>query len=121
MFSFNFSALNYTNSVKNQYAYKLKGFYDDWIYIGNERTAAFTNLNPGEYKFIVKGSNNHGHWNEEGVAINVIVLPPWWSTTWAYIGYFVVILVIVYSLRKYEDPPGKRRIVRACIKGNVNQ
>ena len=66
-FSFEFAALNYTNTSKNKYAYQLEGFDDDWIYSGSRRYAGYTNLDPGNYTFKVKGSNNDGIWNEKGV------------------------------------------------------
>lgn len=80
--SFEFSALNYTLSQKNQYAYKLEGFDKDWNYIGNRRTATYTNLDPSTYTFRVKASNNDGIWNEEGTSITIKVLPPFWETWW---------------------------------------
>src|SRR5207244_2698380 len=51
VFSFDFAALNYTLSKKNQYAYRMEGFDIDWNYVGNKRTATYTNLDPGEYVF----------------------------------------------------------------------
>ncbi|RYU92615.1 hybrid sensor histidine kinase/response regulator [Emticicia agri] len=82
VFSFEFAALNYTLSEKNQYAYKLEGFDKDWNYIGSRRTATYTNLDPGTYTFRVKASNNDGLWNETGTAITIKVLPPFWETWW---------------------------------------
>jgi two-component system, sensor histidine kinase ChiS len=82
MITFEFAALDYRWPGKNQYAYKLEGFNDDWISCGNERTATFTNLNPGTYTFRVKGSNNDGIWNEEGAAMKLMIQPPYWKTWW---------------------------------------
>jgi hypothetical protein len=63
VFSFEFAALNYLQSHKNQYAYMMEGFDEDWVY-SEMRRATYTNLDPGEYTFMVKGSNNDGIWNE---------------------------------------------------------
>jgi signal transduction histidine kinase/ligand-binding sensor domain-containing protein len=82
MFSFKFAALDFTCPAKNQYAYKMEGFHDDWIHCGNERTALFMNLDPGKYVFKVKASNNDGVWNEEGTSIKVIIIPPFWQRLW---------------------------------------
>ncbi len=82
MVSFEFSALNYQQPEKNQYAYMLEGFDKEWLYIGTKRTAMYTNLNPGEYILRVKASNNDGIWNEEGTSVKIIVTPPYWSTWW---------------------------------------
>jgi signal transduction histidine kinase/ligand-binding sensor domain-containing protein/DNA-binding response OmpR family regulator len=81
-FSFAFAALNYTASENNQYAYKLEGWDNDWIYAGNERKASYTNLSPGTYTFKVKASNNDGIWNENGPSIEIIITPPFWATWW---------------------------------------
>ncbi|MBK8901293.1 MAG: response regulator [Anaerolineaceae bacterium] len=83
VFRFQFAALNYTNPQKNQYAYKLEGFDQDWQYTdSNRRFATYTNLDPGNYVFRVKASNNDGVWNEEGTAVTITITPPWWETWW---------------------------------------
>ncbi len=74
--AFEFTALNYIFPRKNQYAYMLDGFESDWNYVGDKRTAVYTNLDPGEYYFRVKGANNDGVWNEAGTAIKIVVRPP---------------------------------------------
>ncbi len=82
---FEFVALNYTAPARNQYAYMLEGFDQDWIPTDSRRRFAhYTNLDPGRYTFRVKASNNDGIWNETGTAVTLIVTPPWWETTWFY-------------------------------------
>jgi signal transduction histidine kinase/ligand-binding sensor domain-containing protein len=94
--SFEFAALDYTLPLRNQYAYKLEGYQDEWIETNaDNRIATFTNLNPGKYVFRVKGSNNDGIWNEEGTFINIIIHPPFWRTIWAYIAYVVFFLLLL--------------------------
>ena len=83
-FSFEFAALDYTVPGKNQYIYMLEGFDKDWIPSGTRRYASYTNLGGGEYTFRVKGSNNDGVWNEEGLAVKIFITPPPWNTWWAY-------------------------------------
>lgn len=82
VFSFQFAALNFVASSKNQYAYKLEGFDPEWNYVGTQRTAIYTNIPPGRYIFCVKGSNNDNIWNEEGTALQLIITPPFWKTWW---------------------------------------
>ena len=101
-FSFDFVALNYINSLKNKYAYKLEGYDEDWNYVGSRRTAYYTNLSPGEYTFRVKGSNNDGYWNEEGASLAMVIYPPFWLTWWAYVVYAFAFFVLVYVLRRNE-------------------
>ena len=94
--SFEFAALEYTEPNKNQYAYKLEGFNEDWINIGNKREAIYTNLDPGNYVFRVKASNNDGIWNEQGKSIKLIINPPWWKTTWAIFLWVSIFLFGIY-------------------------
>ncbi|MFQ6009472.1 MAG: triple tyrosine motif-containing protein, partial [Candidatus Zixiibacteriota bacterium] len=102
VFSFEFAALDYNTSEKNQYAYRMEGFDEDWIYSGTRRFATYTNLDPGEYVFRVKGSNNDGVWNEEGTSVRIIVTPPWWKTWWAYTLYVILIGALFYGYRRFE-------------------
>ena len=95
MFVFSFSALNFRDTAKNKYAYKLEGFDKDWMDAGSQRVAKYTNLNAGTYVFKVKGSNNDGVWNEEGKSITIIQLPPPWKTWWAYTLYALTLLGVV--------------------------
>ena len=100
VFSFDFVALNFTNADKNQYAYKMENFDEDWNYIGNRTYANYTSLAPGEYAFRVKASNNDGIWNEEGTVINIKILPPFWETWWFKILTFVAFLFLGFLLYK---------------------
>ena len=80
---FQFAALNYDSPRKNQYAYKLEGFDQDWQHTdAGRRFGTYTNLDPGHYTFRVKASNNDGVWNEQGVVLHLTILPPWWKTNW---------------------------------------
>ena len=81
-FEFTFAALDYTDPGKNQYAYKLEGFDKDWKYVGVNNVGQYLNLNPGKYTLCLKGSNNDGVWNEEGISIKITITPPFWMTSW---------------------------------------
>lgn len=96
MFSLHFAALSYRNSAANRYAYRMQGFDEQWIEAGNNHSATYTNLNPGDYLFTVKGSNNNGVWNEAGRSIQITVLPPPWRTWWAYTIYALMVLGVIY-------------------------
>lgn len=100
--TFEFAAMDYSAPEKNQYAYKLENFNHDWIYSGHTRTATYTNLSPGVYKFRVKASNNDGVWDDKGISIDLIINPPWWRTWWAYSIYFILLISGLYVIRRYE-------------------
>jgi signal transduction histidine kinase/ligand-binding sensor domain-containing protein/DNA-binding response OmpR family regulator len=126
VFTFEFSALNYTLPEKNLYAYTLKGFDKQWNYVNHKRTATYTNLDPGTYVFHVKASNNDGVWNEKGTAITIIITPPFWLTWWFRILSVIMVaggLVMFYLIRmgtvrrqKYElEKQVKERTARLEI------
>lgn len=82
VFSFEFSALNFASHDKNFHAYKMEGFDKDWNYIGNKRSATYTNLDPGNYNFKIKASGNNKDWDNEEATLNIIITPPFWQTWW---------------------------------------
>lgn len=81
-FSFHFAALDYSAPEKNKLAYMLEGVDRDWIHSKSESRARYTKIDPGNYLFKVKGSNNHGLWNEEVATLNVVITPPIWQSWW---------------------------------------
>jgi signal transduction histidine kinase/AraC-like DNA-binding protein len=103
IFSFEFAALDYHNPLKNQYKYKMEGVDPDWVSTdASRRFATYTNLDPGDYIFRVRGSNNDGIWNDEGTSIKIIITPPWWQSNWAYAFYGLLIFVAIFLARKYD-------------------
>ena len=91
-FEFEFAALSYADPEKNQHAYMLKGFEQDWNIIGTRRYGRYTNLPGGTYTLRLKGSNNDGVWNETGAFVTITVVPPFWATWW-FRGIVLLILV----------------------------
>lgn len=102
--TFRFAGLHFARPEKNRYAYKLDGFDDQWIETdAGARTATYTNLAPGRYRFRVKASNRDGVWNEQGVALRLDITPPAWRTWWAYSLYLIAGAVLaVWGFRIYH-------------------
>ena len=80
--SFEFAALHYVAPEKNHYAYQMAGLEKEWNYVGGRRFVSYTNLPPGSYTLRVKASNNDDIWNEQGVSLNIKIVPPFWRTRW---------------------------------------
>lgn len=97
-FSFSFAGLNYTAPENNKYAYKLEGFDKDWNYAGNTKKAFYTNLDPGDYVFRVKASNNDNAWNTAGTAVSIHISPPFWATWWFRFFIAIILTGIAYAL-----------------------
>jgi ligand-binding sensor domain-containing protein len=102
-FSFEFSALEFTNPAKNKFKYMMEGFDNDWIDLDNRRFVTFTNLNPGTYYFKIKAANNDGVWNEAPTVVKLIVTPPFWRTYWFYTLCAIALFVGAYCYIKWRE------------------
>ncbi|MCK5148898.1 response regulator, partial [bacterium] len=101
VFSFEFAALDFRDSGKNQYAYILEGFEDKWTNSGRRRFAAYTNLDGGEYTFRVKAANKDGIWNEQGATVVIKITPPWWKTVWAHVLFILAGLILLFLIARF--------------------
>lgn len=81
-FSISFAALNYIDPHRNRYRVMLEGFDDVWKEHGTARTATYTNVPPGTYRFMVRGSNDDGLWSETPAIATVVVEPHLVETLW---------------------------------------
>ena len=95
---FSFVALSYCSPEKNQYAYMLEGYDEDWNYVGNQTRATYTSLPAGTYTFRVKATNNDGVWSDNEATVSIVVPPPFWWTWYAKLFY---VLLIVFSIWYY--------------------
>ncbi|WP_345741530.1 hybrid sensor histidine kinase/response regulator transcription factor [Maribacter aquivivus] len=107
--TFEFAALHYAAPEKNRYSYKLEGFDDEWHNSKNTSFAHYTNLSPGEYTFKVKASNNDGIWSEIPATLRFEISPPFWLTTWAYLLYALLLILILLGIRSYFDLKSKEK------------
>ncbi len=113
VFSLEFAALDYTAPEKNRYAYTLEGLDEDWIDLGNYRRVTFTNLDPGDYLLKVRGSNNDGLWNQEGLSLPITIVPPPWRSSWAYSLYGLAIAVSFgFSWRAWHKKQQRLEVLR---------
>jgi signal transduction histidine kinase/streptogramin lyase len=95
LFSFEFAALSYVDPQRNEYRYMLEPFDRSWNRVdAAHRMATFTTLPTGDYTLRVQGSNNRGVWNEQGVALHLQILPPWWAT-WGFRAVCAVVFVLL--------------------------
>ncbi|MEN8857385.1 MAG: two-component regulator propeller domain-containing protein, partial [Flavobacteriaceae bacterium] len=107
VFTFEYAGLNYPFSENLEYAIQLENFDKDWRKVGQDRTATFTNLSPGNYIFKVKSRVAGTVWNTNFTAINIKILKPFWTTWWAIVMYFLLLLTLLLITRKYVIAWGK--------------
>ncbi len=102
LLSFDFAALGLAQPQKAQYAWKLEGYDQDWIFGGAKRTATYTNLPGGQYTLRVKATDETGRWNENQLAVQVNVSTPPWHRWWAYLLYVLALTGIVGGSVRYR-------------------
>jgi methyl-accepting chemotaxis protein/streptogramin lyase len=101
--SFEFASLDYNSPTSNQYQFQLIGFDKQWQSTDHtNRKANYTNLDPGHYQFIVKGSNSDGVWSDQTATLAITITPPWWSTWWFRLLMGVAILGSVFSFYRWR-------------------
>lgn len=80
--SIKFAEPGLSSVASNNFFYKIEGFHEDWLRLGKRREISVSGLDPGEYVFRVKGSNNDGLWNGSGVSLRFVIDPPLRSNFW---------------------------------------
>ena len=97
------TSLTYSRQQHINYRYRLVN-YDDgkWRYIspGSLPEITFRQLPYGKYRLVVQ-AGIWNRWNGEPSYLDIVVRPPWWSSTTAYIIYLLAILLVLYLLFRY--------------------
>ena len=99
--SIGYIALHSADSEKNRYAHFLEGHDPDWI-LDKNRQAFYLNLDPGTYKFHLRGASSDGVWSSEDLVLSIIISPPWWNTWLAYLFYIGLLFSVLYGVRRFE-------------------
>ena len=107
-FSFRIAALSYQAPRMNKLMYKLEGFDEGWLTIGESPLVTYSNLGYGDYVFKVKASNSDGVWNEQETSLHLSILPPFYLSGWAYCFYVLffmgclVCAIFYFKRRNYR-------------------
>lgn len=94
-FQIEFAALHFANPMGNRYKYQLEGFDTKWIETNaSQRIARYTHLSPGKYQLKVLAANSDGVWSQMPAVMNIVILPPWWLSGWAWLVYGLITCVL---------------------------
>lgn len=116
IFSIGFAALSYAYAQGLHYAYKLEGWDNNWIKVGQEHQVTYSNLSPGEYKFRVKVIDSDCVWDEAETSIDITILPPFYLTFWAYLAYIAIFILTLYFIMiTYTKKMQKRNLLAVDI------
>jgi signal transduction histidine kinase/ligand-binding sensor domain-containing protein/DNA-binding response OmpR family regulator len=102
-FSLDFSTFNFVESDMTKYSYILKNYDRTWSTAATENRASYKNIPPGKYTLRVKASNSAGEWDSSEATMLIIIRPPFWKTTYAYLlyaGAIIAILCITFRITR---------------------
>ena len=97
-FDFHYAGLSFVAPEKVRYKYKLEGFDEDWVDGGDRRVAYYTNLGPGEYRFLVAAGNNDGVWSQSPASFDFRLRPHFYRTYWFYALCALVAALVAWQL-----------------------
>jgi ligand-binding sensor domain-containing protein/signal transduction histidine kinase len=108
VFSFSATFIDFRDAAEKKIFYKLENYDADWRTAESEDRIPYFKVPPGKYIFHIKTTNsNNDDWTEKSIGITI--LPPWWTTWWAYCIYGLLFIIAAYRIHRYQ----KERIVRA--------
>ena len=99
---FAYSAPSFYSPESLTFHYKLEGFDDEWREAGARRTAYYTNVPPGRYRFVVRATSAEGRLGEAATAVT---LEPHFYETWRFriaAGLFLLLLALVIHRHQVE-------------------
>ncbi len=117
--SLSFAALDFNSPARNRFATLLEGVFDDWVQLEGRHEVTYTALSPGSYRLHIKGSNNDGLFNEEGLILPIVVTPPIWQTRQAYLFYAVIAIVLGILLWRARVRAQNQELERAMSIGKA--
>ena len=94
--NFHYASLLRNNEEQILFSYMLEGFEDVWSKWDTRNEERFTNLPEGSYIFRVRAMDPMGNISSEAT-YRFDILPPWYRTIWAYIGYFLFFVAFVWG------------------------
>lgn len=133
LISFEFSSFSFGNTDSVEYAYKIEGLSDEWVFNGGKNIIYLSNLDPGEYNLTVIAKNYDGTWNPEGTSLLVIIHPPFWQTWWFKVLISLIVFTLIFLAFRYHiegikeksriEIEAKERLIRRerAIKEQISQ
>lgn len=93
-----FALLDFAAPLRNRFEYWLEGFDANWRAGGTHNFATYTNLDAGEYVFHVRGISANGAVSSNEARLRLVIEPAPWASWWAYTGYALITLVLLFAL-----------------------
>ncbi|MCG8701995.1 MAG: GAF domain-containing protein, partial [Bacteroidales bacterium] len=123
-FKLNFSALSYSNPMRNQYAYMLVNYDTKWQNVdASHRYASYSNLKPGKYWFKIKASNSGGYWSQEETKVLIEIIPPIWKRFWFQALDVILVLLLAFGFYRYRVAAlkARQRVLEAKVEERTSE
>ena len=102
-FRIQFASLNFGIQHAVRYMYRLEGYDHTWTLSGSINRADYSNIPEGRYRFVVKAFVDNPSEADEGIAVDVRILPPWWRTWWAKLIYLLFAAAVIYVILRVSS------------------
>lgn len=99
---FEFALPHFQNTGRNEYTFFLEGFDREWNYFSTQDSKEYTNLPPGDYRFIAVG-RDAGQTPYPRAVLNLTIKPPVYRTIWAYGLYIVLLAALGYGIVRWRS------------------
>jgi ligand-binding sensor domain-containing protein len=120
-FSVDFALLHFSKPQFNTYSYRLVGYHQNWINIGNTTKIYLSKIPAGNYTLEIKAAGKSGQWSTQQLKLKLIVLIPFWKTWWFYALCMLLIIMLVMFVYKYRMAQINKLInVRNKIAGDLH-
>ncbi|MGQ0798724.1 MAG: ligand-binding sensor domain-containing protein [Pseudomarimonas sp.] len=97
-----FAGLTFLQAKRLRYRYRLEGFDSEWVDGSSSRTAQFTNLPPGEYRFRVTAARPNGEWSKDEARLRLVVTPQFWQRSGFLPMLALIGLMLTYALYRWR-------------------
>lgn len=94
-----FAVPDYVNSGNYEYAYCVAGFSTEWNELRRENKITLSWLPPGKYTLKVRYRLGVSDYADKEYILPITVLPPWYLTIYAKILYFLLGILLLFSLQ----------------------
>ena len=96
-----FLVMHTASPQDNRLKYRLKGYQEDWVDAAkSQTTVTYSNLKPGTYELQLVGCNGDGIWTPEAKRLTIEILPYWYKSKWAFVGYVILFFVLLILFRR---------------------
>jgi signal transduction histidine kinase/ligand-binding sensor domain-containing protein len=95
-----YTAVRFHSWSKLFFRYRLEGLDDNWVSADTRRTAYYSNLPPGRYRFLVMASNRDGGWTGEPTTLSFTILPPFYRQPVFYAACVALVAGIVAAAHR---------------------